>query len=290
MASGNTMDHDKSGAALNDQRFHMLEDIARELSAGDLVFPTNFDAVIALRKILQDPQLSIGDLSHALALEPLISAKLIQRANRQAGQDKQIVDLQTAIAALGLKTARNCAMSIVMAQLLGARGMAELSGMANALWEHSIRSAATARVIAARCTRINPDEAMLAGMVHDLGAFYMLYRAAQYEELRQRPESIRFLMIDWHESIGIALLNALGLPEGIVAATEDHDHPRPPPLPPRNLRDIVYIANLLAGSHFESPLDDDLPNTRETAPLVTAFAHLKPEIDALVLEMRSCFS
>lgn len=289
MTDGNCFDRDKCGTALNDQRFQMLEDIARELS-GDVVFPTNFDAVVALRKILQDPQLSIKDLTHALALEPLIGTKLIHRANLHAGNGKSIVDLQTAIETIGLETARSCAMSIAMAQLLGAKGMAEFSGMATALWEHSIRSAATARVIAAHCTRINPDEAMLAGMIHDLGGFYMLYRAAQYDELRQRPDSIRFLMTEWHESIGIALLNSLGLPEEIIAATEDHDHPRPPPLPPRSLRDIVYIANLLAGSHFELPLQDDHEHTREVAPLATAFAHLQPEIDALVQEMRSCFS
>ena len=289
MTSGKHIDCDKSGEALKEQRFHMLEDIAREL-AGDVVFPTNFDAVVALRKILQAPQLTIQDLTQALALEPLISAKLIHRANLDAGTDQNIVDLQTAIKALGLKTARSCAMSIVMAQLLGARGMAGLSEMADALWEHSIRAAAAARVIAANCTRINPDEAMLAGMIHDLGGFYMLYRAAQYEELLQRPESIRFLMIDWHESIGIALLKALGLPEEIISATEDHDHPRPPPLPPRSLRDIVYIANLLAGRHCESPLQDERQCTRDIEFFETAFAHLKPEIDALVQEMRSCFS
>lgn len=225
MEKSNGADCDKSGTALKDQRFHILEDIAREL-AGDVVFPTNFDAVVALRRILQDPQLSVEGLTQALALEPLISAKLIHRANMRVGDGKTIADLQAAIKTLGLKAVRSCAMSIVMAQLLRSKGMAELSGMANALWEHSIRSAAAACcIIAANCTRINPEEAMLAGMIHDLGGFYILYRAAQYDELRHHPDSIRFLMINWHESIGISLLNALGLPEEIIAATEDHDPP-----------------------------------------------------------------
>lgn len=289
MENRNGVDSDKSGGALNDQRFHMLEDIASEL-AGDVVFPTSFDAVVALRRILQDPKLSVEGLSQALALEPLISAKLIHRANMQGGDGKTIADLQTAIKTLGLKTVRNCAMSIVMAQLLRSKGMAELSGMANALWEHSIRSAAAARVIAANCTRLNPEEAMLAGMIHDLGGFYMLYRAAQYDELRQRPDSIRFLMINWHESIGISLLNALGLPEEIIAATEDHDHPRPLPLPPKTLRDVVYIANLLAGGHFEWLMQEQPQYIADLEPLEAAFAHLKPEIDELVRDMQGCFS
>ena len=68
--------------------------------------------------------------------------------------------------------------------------------------------------------RINPDQAFLAGLVHDLGAFYMLYRAAQYEELRMRPDTVKYLMLQWHEGIGVSLLNALGLPEEIIKLTE----------------------------------------------------------------------
>ena len=47
---------DKFGEALNATRFRMLEDIAREL-AGEVIFPTYFDAALRLRKELQNPDL-----------------------------------------------------------------------------------------------------------------------------------------------------------------------------------------------------------------------------------------
>lgn len=50
---------------------------------------------------------------------------------------------------------------------------------------------------------------MFAGLVHDMGAFYMLYRAVQYEDLRQRPETVKYLIAQWHESLGVSLLGAL---------------------------------------------------------------------------------
>ena len=50
---------DKVGEALKAQRFQMLEDIARELSSGSVVFPTCFDAALRLRKELQNPDLPI---------------------------------------------------------------------------------------------------------------------------------------------------------------------------------------------------------------------------------------
>ena len=80
---------------------------------------------------------------------------------------------------------------------------------------------------------------MLAGLIHDLGAFYMLYRAAQYDELRRRPDTIKHVIVHWHESIGVSLLNALGLPEEIILATEDHDRKAILLNPPRPLASLV---------------------------------------------------
>ncbi len=277
---------DKTGDALKAQRFQMLEDIAHEL-AGDIVFPTNFDTVLKLRKVLQDRNQTLDEIAHALALDPLISVKLIHLANAMSRQDSAgiVVDLNTAVHRLGLKRVRSLATSIVMAQLLRAKGMAVFANLAQSLWEHSIRSAAAARVVACHYTHLNPDEALLAGMIHDLGAFYLLYRASQYDELRCRPDTVKYLILQWHESIGISLLNALGLPDEIVQAMEDHDREHPVPIPPKTLGDVVYVANVLAGGHFAWLMQEQDAPVVNTTALEGAFAHLKPEIDALTQEL-----
>jgi putative nucleotidyltransferase with HDIG domain len=200
------------------------------------------------------------------------------------------VDLKSAITRLGLNAVRTTALSIVMMQLMRAKGMAEFSDVTRSVWEHSLKSAAGAKIIAQKLTRINPEEAMLAGLIHDLGAFYMLYRATQYEELRHRPDTIKYLIIQWHESIGVSLLNALGLPEEIVEATVDHDHIRPTPTTIRTLSDVVYVANMLCGGHFEWLLQDQPDISAELTTLEETFSHLRPEIDALTEEMHRNFS
>lgn len=283
-------DPDKKGDALKAQRFQMLEDIAKEL-AGEVVFPTYFDAILRLRKILQDPDQSMAEIAAAVAIEPLISAKLLHLANSVAfnPEGREVVDLKSAIMRLGLNAVRSAALSIVMNQLLRARGMAEYSVMTHGLWEHSIKTSAAARIIARSASRLNADEAMLAGLIHDLGAFYMLYRATQYDELRHRPDSIKYLIIQWHESIGVSLLNALGIPEEIVDSTIDHDRLRPPPSPIRNLRDVIYVANMLAGGHFEWLMQEQEDASGHLAAIEAMYGHLHPEIDTLTSEMRAAF-
>lgn len=286
-----TNDQDKKGEALKNQRFQMLTDIAKELS-GEVVFPTYFDAVLRLRKVLNDPDESIANIAHAVSVEPLISAKLLHLANSAAfnAEGRELVDLKSAIVRLGLNAVRSASLSIVMTQLMRAKGMAEFSDITHSLWEHSVRTAAAASVIARTMSSQNADEAMLAGLIHDLGAFYMLYRATQYEELRARPESIKYLIVQWHESIGVSLLNALGLPEEIVEATVDHDHMRTTPAKVRNLADILYLANMLSGGHFEWLMQDQPELPIELASIEEKYGHLRPEIDALTEEMRSNFA
>jgi len=280
-------DPDKSGNELKAQRFQMLADIAKELS-GEVVFPTYFDAVLRLRKVLNDPNQSVANIAQAVSTEPLISAKLLHLANSVAynPEGKEIVDLKSAIVRLGLSVVHTAALSIVMTQLMRAKGMADFADTTHTLWEHSIQTSAAAHVLAREASRINKDEAMLAGLIHDLGAFYMLYRASQYEELRHRPDTIKYLIVQWHESIGVSLLNALGLPEEIVEATIDHDRLRSEPPTIRTLSDIVYVANMLSGGHIEWVMQDQPGMTDAITQLEQQYCHLRPAIDALAAELR----
>lgn len=285
-------DQDKTGSALNAQRFQMLEDIARELS-GEVVFPTCFDVSIRLRKVLQDPNQSLEGIASVISVEPLISSKLLHLANSVLYNPggNEVRSLQAAVSRLGLDAVRATAMAIAMNQLLRSRDLADFTDITRGLWEHSLRSACAAQVVARRLTRLKPDEAMLAGLVHDLGAFYMLYRATQYEELRSRPATVRYLIIQWHESIGHSLLLALGLPEDIADAVREHDQPRmsPPPVP-RNMSDVVYVSNLLAGGMHEWMHQDIEAGTAARQTLDPAYLALQDEIAERTAEMLAAFA
>ena len=282
---------DKVGEALKAQRFHMLEDIAKELK-GNIVFPTYFDADLHLRKALQDPDLPTARLASIVSLEPLIATKLMKLANSVLYNPQCILvhSLPAAITRIGFNQVRATSLAIAMDQMLRCKEMAVFGDLTRALWIHSLKLAAAAHVLASNYTRINPDEALLAGLVHDLGAFYMIYRAAQYPELRSRPDSVKYLIVQWHESIGVTLLNALGLPENIVEATIDHDQPQPLPETLRTLKDIVYIANILAGARFEWMLQDLEMDAANPKQVHSTYGELLPQIEAEAKEMQAVFA
>ncbi|TVO58636.1 HDOD domain-containing protein [Denitromonas halophila] len=240
---------DKKDAALAAQRFRMLEDIARELSAKDVSFPTCFDAALKIRNALRDPDVQVRKVAQMIGMEPLVVVKLLRMANSVAYNPggRTVTDVDAAVMRIGLEATRTLAISIAMDQLLRSKDLVCFGELPKALWMHTLRTAAAARVVAGRLTRVNREEAMMAGLVHDLGAFYMLYRAAQYEEMRIRPDSVRHLIAQWHESIGESLMGALGLPEHIIQATREHDQPHALDYGVRTLEEVVYVANQLAG-------------------------------------------
>lgn len=271
--------------------FRVLEDIARDLS-GDINFPICMDAAILVRNTLKDPFASLERVAQVVGLEPLISSKLLRLANsvsyNPAG--KTISDLSTAIARLGFDIVRTTSLAVAMDQMLKSRNLANFDQIGQCTWEHSIHVSAIARVLARRLGRINPDEAMLAGLVHDIGIFYLLYRAAEYPEYRRDPAATIELLRGWHESIGESLLHVLGLPESITEAIREH-HQLMSVETPCSVRDVLYLANLLAdGDPLLHTVDINPGNQEALAAHRARYLDLLSEAEEDILELRAALS
>jgi len=274
-----------------DKHFAILDEIARNL-CGHLNFPTCLDAAVLVRNVLHDPSSPIERVSQVVAVEPLISSKLLRLANSASynPSGKPISDISSAISRLGFEVVRTTSLAVALDQMLRSRNLAGFSDIARNAWEHSLQVAAISRVLARRLGRINPDQAMLAGLVHDIGIFYLLYTAAEYPEYSNNRQHMLELLMGWHDSIGESLLYVLGLPENITSAIRDHDRLQNVETP-CSISDVLYFANLLAGSDHDW-LNADI--SAEEAALREAdrerFADLIKDADEDIRELRAALS
>lgn len=285
-----TNNDDKSGKALEQQRFQMLQDIATELS-GDINFPSNFNLIVQLRETLNDPDWSLSDVVKLLSVEPLIASRLVGLANSAAYRrgKSPISDVKMAVQKLGINLVRTTAFGIATKQFMNAKSMSKFIELSQWYWEHSLKAASAAYVLNKHYGRFAPDEAMLAGMIHDIGAFYLLYRASKYDELCKRPNTVRYLIAQWHESMGHALLTSLGLPEHLTDAIKEHDSPRPAPKQINSLGDLVYLANLIAGAEEEWKFIDGLELFDSAVAIDEKFSELYDEIEDYGAEIKAVF-
>ncbi|MDR0996771.1 MAG: HDOD domain-containing protein [Zoogloeaceae bacterium] len=231
--------------------FQLLESVAKDLS-GDVNFPTCFDATIRIRKVISDPMASADRIAAAISIEPMVVMRLLKLANSVLynPSGRITTDVREAVWRVGLSTVCTIAMGVAAEQLSHSKELAPFADIAHATWEHSIKVAAIAKALARHLGTVNSDDAMLAGMVHDIGVFYLLYRAAGFTDYQENRKALLDLVIGWHESIGESLLAVLGMPERIVEAVRDHDQIHEVPNP-ETLADVLYLSNLLGGGQFE---------------------------------------
>ena len=227
--------------------FKILEDIAKDLSGDEITFPTFLDITFQVRTALKDPNLNVEQLAKLVGAEPLMSTKIIRMANSVAlnPSGREIADVKSAIVRVGMEAVRTVSFAVAMEQLLKSKQMQPFEGISQRLWEHTSHVAALCRVLARKLAKINGDEAMFTGLVHDLGVFYLMSRAANFPELVNDKAELHALLVGWHDNIGHALLSALGSPEVVLKAVQEHETEREI-REIKTLSDVLYIANKIA--------------------------------------------
>ena len=251
--------------------FKILEDIARDLSGDEITFPTFLDITFQVRTALKDPNLSVEQLAKLVGAEPLMSTKIIRMANSVAlnPSGREVADVKSAIIRVGMEAVRTVSFAVAMEQLLKSKQMQAFEGISKKLWEHTSHVAALCRVLARRLAKINGDEAMFAGLVHDLGVFYLMSRAANFPEIVNDKVELHGLLVGWHDNIGHALLSALGSPESILIAVQEHEQDREVK-EVKTLSDVLYVANKIA-NRASAWRDPELDGAVDTSMLESIF-------------------
>lgn len=268
--------------------FRFLQAIAADLAKRKVAFPTFSRATIKIRQALELPDIGADRLAQTVAIEPLLAARLVQMANSAALNPggRPIGDVRNAILRVGMASVRSVALAVAMEQLRADASSPTLQRIAELAWRHSVEVAAVAYVLAKRLSRINPDEALFAGLVHDIGHFYLLSQARRFPELEQSPEELEHVLAEWHPSIGRAVLHEFQLSEGVLEAVAEHEngHYR---LPLRTLPDLVTLANLArAASNPVVAYRTSAASVALEPEIVTALTEGKPEIDGLASVLR----
>ena len=229
----------------------ILEGIASEAERGGIVFQTHTEIPLRVQRMLDDPDCAVDALGKLISAEPLLVARILGIANSVAYNPggRAISDLKNAISRLGFSTVRALSASIVVRQMQEMPTNEAHRRLAARLWEHTASVASLARILAKRVTRQNPEDAFFAGIVHEVGSFYLISRANAFPGLLDGD------LEAWHEegeaAVGGAVLNALGVPERIVTAIEAQWSGFLA-MPPETLGDTLLLADEL--SPLESPL------------------------------------
>ncbi|MDP3540291.1 MAG: HDOD domain-containing protein [Azonexus sp.] len=240
-----------------------LDSIAADAARGDIVFPTHTDIALRVQRLLDDPDCSIDQLSKLISAEPILSARVVSIANSVAynPSGRAMSDVRSAVSRLGFKTLRTLATALVVRQMQGMAQSPEHRVLAGRLWEHTAHVAALSRVIAKRVTKQDPEAAFFAGIVHEVGGFYLISRASVFPGLLE--SNLETWYGEGEAQVGRSVLHALGVPANILEALETLWDGYLA-MPAESLGDTLLLADQL--SPVESPLTDLAGMSRKGMP------------------------
>ena len=229
---------------------------------GELKTPSFPDIALKLRKALQE-DCTIAEVVKIVNMDPVISAKLIQVVNSPIYRPlTPISNCFDAITRLGLTTTRNLVTSFSMNNLIKSEHQL-IKKLIQYSWLQSIKVSSISYTLAQLTRKVDPDEALLAGLLHNIGVLPILTFAESLPQGSYQAADINLCINEVHGQIGAIILEKWEFPHNLkqipllsadwfASTTEDI-----------SLNDIVLLAkyhNILASpDNTKLPLLISLP-------------------------------
>jgi putative nucleotidyltransferase with HDIG domain len=230
----------------------LLDDVARGLER----IPPFPQAVLQIIRELDSTGSSARSVAEILATEPVLTASLLRTANSAgAGLRRDIVTVADAVAYLGFSTVKSLLLRLQLGRMFKD---AHAGYDSQKLWVHSMAVAQAAEELAIRSGRCEPQLALTAGLLHDIGKVAI---NSQFPETvrelwnENHPADESFLAREArlfgadHAFIGGHLANNWKLPAQLAGMIRLHHLPKDSPidLDSESRRGLfaVYVANQL---------------------------------------------
>ena len=206
--------------------------------------PRLYNSIVAE---LYSKKTSLKKVSNIISQDVSMSAKILQLVNSAFfGLPQKITDPHQAVVFLGMDTLKALVLSIHVFSSFAED--AELCGFSlTRMWQHSLRTSKLARNIAYAEMADDKvvEEAIIAGMLHDIGKLVLLKVPMLYKEITELvrmagcdlAEAEYIVMKTSHAELGAYLLGLWGIPDNVVEAVAFHHNPS------KLLEDLFIMSN-----------------------------------------------
>lgn len=221
-------------------------------------------------QLLSDPEASAETVEQAIAQDQALVAKIIRVSNSALyGGCQKVESLRQALTRLGAKTTK----SLILAASTRGYFFKEHKGMkvwGPMLWLHSVECGLASRRIAAACSHVDPEQAFIGGIMHDIGKLAILMvDEKKYQEINRitvsekRGDLSAEIQIAGtsHTDIGRMLMEKWSMPEAVRACAQFHHHPDRAGEHTRLATIVTYADHIshVWGRHPQSGLAPDDP-------------------------------
>jgi len=229
--------------------------------------PTLPQVVTQLMGAVNNPNASASDVSKIITNDQALVSKVLRIVNSAFyGLPKRVSTVTQATVILGFNTVKNLALSASVFDAFGNNGRAVGKWDRSKFWQHSIACGVATKLLAREIRYSNPEEAFVAGLLHDIGKVVVdQYLPDKFEEIIQIVESDGVSMYQaertvlgvTHSDIGRWLADNWNLPTQLDEAIGFHHVPSKAKHSTR-LTCLVHLADAVVRMEKVGYAGDDL--------------------------------
>jgi len=205
--------------------FQFVQQLAANLKP-ELDLPAFPQVVRQLQIALLSDKTTIRDIVAIIQSEPVLAARFMQMANSAAMNPggTPVASLNNAVNRLGFNLVRTVSTAFALRQLSRDNSLGAIRPDLEQVWKTSNEVASICYAVAKQAFGRQPDEAMMAGLLHSIGRLYILMHAHQIDPTIRQDPGFAYTLETWQPVIGKAILEAWGLPQRICEAVENQDY------------------------------------------------------------------
>jgi len=256
-----------------------LEELQDAIRSNRITLPTLPEVALKVRDSLEQENSTAHDIADIVGSDAALSARLLQVANSPLYRGRvPIESIQMAITRLGNKLVKSLVVSLAMKQIFQATNDATDKRL-RTIWEQSVEIAAISRVLAQSQSHLDKEQAMLAGLTHNIGCLPILTMAESIPELMENEGRLDHFIENLNPIIGQQILEEWGFSEGLVKVAENYQNLAYDGGPKADYVDVVQVARL-------QTLEDEHDHAMADWFIIPAFRKLglEPEIELIEIE------
>lgn len=208
--------------------------------------PQHLLSLVKLRKVLSSRRTTIQELSEFADHNAYVILALLTEANLNAQEHQYHTHTEAAISFLGLERAKRIIRRAIWNQLQNYGRDFLNDDLYRRLWLRSLYVCVACEVIAQDTKEVSVKEARMCGTLLFMGGLYLLYRINRFRNSAQYTEDIKYLIHKHYLDTTIRILKDYKLPKRIMDAFFiDRIDVDSLEYPPKNLKEVLYIANSL---------------------------------------------
>lgn len=231
------------------------QEIVNAIKNDQLVLPTLPEVALRVREVADDPDADLDQLAKVIGNDAALSARIVRVANSPLLRaNRQIEDLKTALMRLGMEYTCNLATGLAMEQMFQATSDL-VDRRLREVWMRSSEVAGICHVLCRHYTKLRPDQATLAGLVHKIGVLPILTYAEDHPSLLVDSLTLDRVIEELQGPLGDMILKAWEFPEELIHVPSRHlEFSRKAPT--ADYADIVTVALLQSHMGDDSALGD----------------------------------